>query len=132
MGATQQQLEVRRGDIIWLKTDIAYNEFGGSVQSVNRPYIVISNNINNEKCSTVNIASLSKAVTKEFYPMHVYLDKKKYRLSYNSIVLAEQVKTIPRHYIKRKVSSLDTEDLKKLNRAIFVQMIDENLDMDAV
>lgn len=127
-----QQLEVKRGDIIWLKKGISCNEFGGSVQSVNRPYVVISNNINNEKCPIVNILSLSKATSKEYYPMHVYLDKKKYKLSYNSIILAEQVKTIPKHYISRKVSTLDTDDLKKLNRAIFVQMIDANLDMDVV
>lgn len=125
-------IQVKRGDIIWLQDGVSYNEFGDSVQSVNRPYVVISNNINNKKCSTVNIASVSKAISKEYYPMHVYLDKKKYNLKYNSIILTEQVKTIPQKYIKRKADSLDVKDLKKLNKAIFIQMINEDMNLNAV
>ena len=80
----------------------------------------------------MNIASVSKAISKEYYPMHVYLDKKKYNLKYNSIILTEQVKTIPQKYIKRKADSLDIKDLKKLNKAIFIQMINEDMNLNAV
>ena len=59
-----ENIKVKRGDIIWLKDNIPCYEFGGSVQSTERPYVVISNDINNERCTTVNIASVSKAVNK--------------------------------------------------------------------
>ena len=127
-----KNIKVKRGDIVWLKDNVPYYEFGGSVQSTSRPYVVISNDINNEKCTTINIASISKAVKKAAYPMHVYLDKNKYGLKYNSVVFTEQVKTIPKNYIKEKVASLDKEDIKKLNQAVYVQMINEHMRFDII
>lgn len=128
----EQDINVSRGDIIWLKKEMPYYEIGGSVQKIDRPYIVISNNKNNDKAPTVNLASISKQVAKVNYPMHVFLDKNKYRLKHNSVVFAEQVMTVPKSYIAEKVSSLDKEDMKKLNRAIFIQMIDEECDLSVV
>lgn len=128
----KNRLEVKRGDIIWLKTNVPMNEFGDSVQSVRRPYVVISNDINNSKCSTINIASISKAINKSAYPMHVYLDKRKYNLQYHSIILTEQVKTIPKKYISEIAGSLDKIDIMKLNKAILIQMIDANIDMETL
>lgn len=125
-------MNIKRGDIIWLKDDVPYCEFGDSVQSTGRPYVVISNDINNERCSTINIASVSKAINKAAYPMHVYLDKSKYRLKYHSVVFTEQVKTIPKKYIKEIVATLDKQDTKKLNQAIYVQMINEHLCFDVI
>ena len=125
-------INVKRGDIIWLKDDVPFNEFGGSVQNIERPYVVISNDINNERCSTINIASVSKAVNKAAYPMHVYLDKNKYGLKYNSVVFTEQVKTIPKKYIKENIASLDKQDTKRLNQAIYVQMINEYMSFDVI
>lgn len=125
-------INVKRGDIIWLKDDVPFNEFGGSVQNIERPYVVISNDINNERCSTINIASVSKAINKAAYPMHVYLDKNKYGLKYNSVVFTEQVKTIPKKYIKENIASLDEQDTKRLNQAIYVQMINEYMSFDVI
>lgn len=128
----EQNIDVNRGDIIWLKKEMPYYEIGGSVQTIDRPYIVISNNKNNDKAPTVNLACISKQVTKVNYPMHVFLDKNKYKLKHNSIVLAEQVMTVPKSYIAEKVSSLDNQDMKKLNKAIFIQMIDEECNVSVV
>lgn len=125
-------INVKRGDIIWLKDDVPFNEFGGSVQNIERPYVVISNDINNKRCSTINIASISKAINKAAYPMHVYLDKNKYNLKYHSVIFTEQVKTIPKIYIKEIVATLDKQDTKRLNQAIYVQMINEHLCFDVI
>ena len=121
---------VKRGDIVWLNEEIPYYELGGSVQSIGRPYIVISNNTNNTLAPTINVASISKQIRKSNYPMHVYLDKEKYGLEYNSVVFTEQVMTIPKDFIKTKIGSLDKEDMAKLNKAIFIQMIDETFTVE--
>lgn len=125
-------LTVKRGDIVWLKSEIPYYELGGSVQSIDRPYMVISNNINNKKCPTVNLASISKQIRKSSYPMHVFLDKNKYNLKYDSVIFAEQVITVPKNYIAEITSSLDSKDLKRLNKAIFIQLIDESCNINQV
>lgn len=120
-------MNIKRGDIVWLKDNISYHNIGGSVQDINRPYIVISNDINNAKANIVNLACISKQIRKSKYPMHVYLDKTKYNLKYNSVAFMEQIVTLPKDFIKEKVSSLDIEDIKKLNRAIIIQMIGTNI-----
>lgn len=119
------KLDVKRGDIVWLKEDMLYFALGENVQSNRRPYIVISNNKNNECSPTINLACISKQVKKANYPMHVFLDKRKYNLSYDSVVFAEQICTINKSFIKQIVSSLDFVDMKKFNKAIYVQVIDE-------
>ena len=127
-----QEISVKRGDIVWLKEDVPYFTMGENVQYTNRPYVVISNNINNKKCPTVNLACISKQVKKANYPMHVFLNKKKYGLRYDSIIFAEQLSTVNKSYIKEVVASLDKEDMMKFNRALFVQVIDEKMNKSLV
>lgn len=122
-------MNVRRGDIVWLEEKTPIFILGKNVQYRCRPYIVISNNINNRNCPTVNLAAISKNIDKADYPMHVYLDKNKYKLKYDSIVLTEQVCTVNKEYIKEIKSSLDNEDMIKFNRALYIQLLDENLNM---
>lgn len=121
-------ISVRRGDIIWLDKETIYRVLGENVQDLNRPYLVISNDINNKKAPTIGIVSITSQIKKSQYPMHVYLSKEKYtNLSYNSIALVEQVKTINKNFVVEITDSLDKEDIDKLNKAIFIQYIDETL-----
>lgn len=120
-------MKIKRGDIVWLKRETPIFSLGKNVQYSDRPYIVISNNVNNSKCPTINVAAISKQISKANYPMHVYLDKDKYDLKFDSIVLLEQVSTINKSYVNYIKASLDEEDMVKFNRAVFVQLIDESL-----
>lgn len=125
-------MNVRRGDIIWLYDDTPLFNIGENVQSQKRPYVVVSNNKNNDKSPTVNLACISKQVKKANYPMHVFLDKEKYGLQYDSVIYAEQLATVNKSYIKETVASLDPVDMKKFNRALFIQVIDETLNKSIV
>lgn len=117
-------MKIKRGDIVWLDSSIQVN-LGKSVQSLNRPYAVISNDTNNEKCPTINLACLSCNIEKSHYPMHVAISKEKYSLDGDSVIFVEQVMTVNKAKVTRIVSSLDKEDLKRLNKAIYVQLINE-------
>lgn len=115
-----------RGDLIWLKknpfavdTDILLN-----VQSENRPYLIVSNNENNSKSPTINIVAVTKQTKKDKYPMHFKLDKDKYNLKFDSVVLAEQIRTVNKDKVDEVITSLDAEDLKKLDKVIYIQYID--------
>lgn len=120
--------QVRRGDIIWLDKKTIYRVLGENVQDLNRPYLVISNDTNNKNSPTIGIVSISSQTRKAKYPMHVYLSKEKYtNLSYDSIALVEQVKTINKDFVVEVSDKLDQEDINALNKAIFIQYIDETL-----
>ena len=118
--------KVVRGEIIWLKKDISIN-LGSNVQDMDRPYVVISNNINNgnDDCPIINIACLTKKVSKSNYPMHVLIQGDKYGLNFDSVICAEQVMTVNKDLISDSIAVLDAEDIKKLDRAIAVQLICE-------
>lgn len=118
-------MRLRRGDLVWLSKDLKIN-LGKNVQDIDRPFVIISNNINNERCPTVNIACLSKQTSKANYPMHVFIKKDKYDLDYDGVIYTEQVLTVNQNKIREIVGSLDAEDLEKLNQAIYIQLIDEN------
>lgn len=117
-------MKLRRGDLVWLSRDLNIN-LGDNVQDIDRPFVIISNNINNEKCPTVNIACLSKQVSKANYPMHVFIKKDKYNLDYDGVIYTEQVLTVNKNKVREKIGSLDKNDLEKLNGAIYTQLIDE-------
>lgn len=127
-----KNINIRRGDIIWLKKDAIPDNFGGSVQSFQRPYIVISNDINNKKAPIVNVACVSTQVKKSNYCMHTFINKDKYGLSRHSVVFAEQVMTIPKEFINCIVGHLDEEDMRKVNKSIYIQMINEKCDLSLV
>ena len=116
---------IKRGCIVWLDDTVSF-ELGDNVQSIERPYVVISNNSNNRLCPTINIACLTKQESKSNYPMHVVIDKTKYDLEYNSVIYLEQILTVNKNKIEEVVCVLDKEDLKRLNKAIYVQLINEN------
>lgn len=128
----ERKMMLKRGDIIWLKRSLLPNDFGGSVQSFNRPYIVISNNINNKKAPIINVACMSTQTSKSHYSMHAFIEKEKYGLEKDSVVFAEQVMTIPKSYVHTVVGHLDDEDMKRLNKAIYIQMINEKCDLSLV
>ena len=118
--------EIARGDIFWLNKSLSLN-LGKNVQFLDRPYVVISNNINNsnDKSPIVNMAFLTKQTGKANYPMHVFLNAEKYGLEYDSVICTEQVITVNKIELKDKIATLDNDDLNKLNKAIVVQYINE-------
>lgn len=115
-------LNLKRGDIVWLydNKNISAN-LGKHVQSLKRPFIIISNNKNNYYCPNVNVLSLSSQI--KDYPMHVLLDSEKYGLGKNSMILCEQVFTIGKDLIREVAASLDEEDINRLNKALTLQLI---------
>lgn len=122
----KNNFNLKRGDIVWLNARLVH-KLGTNVQSITRPYVVISNNVNNKFCPTINLASLSTQINKTNYPMHVIICKDKYNLKCDSIILTEQLITVNKNQVSRVVDRLDAEDLDRLNRALYIQVINENI-----
>lgn len=119
-------MKIRRGDVVFI-SKIDNSILGKNVQNAyNRPYIVISNNINNEKGPTVTLACLSTRINKINYPMHILLEKRKYPyLSSDSLVFAEQLITINKDLIVERVGYIDEQDKQALNQALEIQILQD-------
>ena len=113
--------EIYRGDIFYARL------FGaiGSEQKGTRPVLIIQNNIGNKFSSTTIIAPLTKKIETS-QPTHIQI-KACGNLKYDSTILAEQIRTIDKYRIERKIATLSSEIMKKVDKAILIAQGLENI-----
>lgn len=112
-------INIKRGDIFMV--DLPFEE--GSVQHGYRPAVIIQNNIGNRFSPTTIIASItSKKEEKNYLPTHILL-RNESNIERNSVILCEQVRTIDKKVLRRKIGQLRRKKLIELNIALAVSVI---------
>ena len=104
---------VRRGDIFYADLSPVI----GSEQSGIRPIVVIQNDIGNKYSPTIIAVAITSKV-KNKMPTHIEIEGNKYGLDKDSVILAEQIRTLDKKRLKEKVGKLDKATLGKVKRAI--------------
>lgn len=108
------KINIKRGDIVLVNLDPVV----GSEQGKIRPVLIVQNNISNEYSPTTIIAPItSKEYSKEF-PTNVFISKKDSKLSKDSTILLNQIRTIDKMRILKKLSHLENYLMKKVDLAI--------------
>lgn len=110
------QEEIKRGDV--LIADLQH--YPGSVQSGERPVIVVQNDAGNHFSPTLIVVPTTTA-NKKYMPTHVKAYKKD-GLIYDSTVLCEHIITIDKSIIINKIGSVSTETMRKIDIAILVSL----------
>lgn len=105
---------VKRGDIYYADLSPVV----GSEQGGVRPVLIIQNDIGNKYSPTVIATAITSQVNKAKMPTHIELDANEYGLSRNSVVLAEQIRTIDKKRLKERIGHLDDELMGKVNQAL--------------
>lgn len=112
-------MEIRRGDVLL----VILNPATGSEQSGKRPVVVIQNDVGNKYSPTLIVASITSQTSKNKLPTHVEITNyKECGLDKPSIALLEQVETIDKSRIIKKLNRVDDETLIKINGAIQISM----------
>lgn len=114
--------EIKRGEIYWAD----FSPTVGSEQLGVRPALIIQNNIGNKFSKTVIVAIITKQ-NKNDLPTHVTLEKEKYSLDYDSVVMLEQIRTIDKYRIGEKISVLDPEKMVEVEKKIMISLGIENI-----
>ena len=103
-----------RGDIILANLEPVI----GSEQGGIRPVLILQSNVLNKHAPTTIIAPItSKIYTKE-YPTNVFISKKDSILNKDSTILLNQIRTVDKKRLIKKVGSLDIYLMSKVNLAI--------------
>ena len=105
---------VYRGEIYYAKL------FGaiGSEQKGKRPVLVVQNNIGNMFSTTTLILPITKKIDiKDTQPTHIEI-KNFEGLKYESVILAEQIRTIDKIRLCEKIGCLNYEMMKKVEKAM--------------
>ncbi len=109
---------IHRGDIYY--ADL--RPVVGSEQGGVRPVLIIQNDIGNRHSPTVICAAITSKMNKAKLPTHVELEAGKYDLVKDSVVLLEQLRTIDKQRLRDKICRLDSEILKKVDRALEISL----------
>ena len=105
---------IKRGDIYYADLSPVV----GSEQGGVRPVLIIQNDIGNKYSPTVIATAITSQINKAKMPTHIELDANEYGLSKDSVVLAEQIRTIDKKRLKEKIGHLDDELMNKVNEAL--------------
>lgn len=108
-------MNIKRGDMFYADLSPVV----GSEQGGIRPVIIIQNDLGNKHSPTVIAAAITSQLGKTKLPTHIEIGSQDVGLKTNSVVLAEQVRTIDKSRLKEKIGHIDDENLmKKINNAL--------------
>lgn len=109
-----RQLRVNRGEI-WM-ADLGYENVMDSEQRGYRPVLVIQNDIGNKYSPTVIVACITKQ-SKADLPTHM-----KCELFEPSTIMFEQVRTISKERLNKRVTRLTEAEMLEVNERIKISM----------
>lgn len=108
-------MTIKKGDIVI--TSIRPN--GGSTQNGVRPVIILQNDIGNVQSGTTIVAAVTSKNKRQSFPTHVKIKKQNNTgLNEDSVAMLEQIFTIDKKSILKKIGSVDAATLKEIEQAI--------------
>ena len=111
-------MEIKRGEVVLVNFD----PVKGSEQKGIRPALIIQNNIYNKYSPITIVAPITSKLYKKEYPTNINLLKEDSKLGKDSTILLNQIKTIDKSRIIKKISSLSKEIMDKVDLAIKVSL----------
>jgi len=112
------QHEIKRGDIYLVNMP---SGIGSEQTMINRPVVILQNNMGNKFSPTVTICPLTSQQGKRWLPTHVKLFKTKC-LATLSIALAEQITTISKERLTRFIGVVEKSEMFAIEDALLIQM----------
>ena len=105
---------MKRGDIYMAGLDPVV----GSEQGGTRPVVIIQNDLGNLHAPTVIVIPLTASTHKRDLPTHAVISQGEGGLRRTSIALCEQVRTLEKTRLGRKIGSLSPRSLRSVETAL--------------
>ena len=87
-----------------------------------RPVLVVQNDVGNNYSPTTIVLPIPSRLQKPKLPTHVALSRQESGLTRDSVVLAEQIRTIDKVRLQQKVACLDAITMNRINQAMEISM----------
>ena len=108
---------VKRGDMYYADLSPVI----GSEQGGVRPVVIIQNDLGNKHSPTVIAAAITSQTGKNKLPTHIEINSEDYGLKSDSVILAEQIRTIDKSRLKEKIGHIDDNIvMSRINNALGV------------
>ncbi len=109
---------VKRGEIYYADLSPVV----GSEQGGLRPVLIIQNDIGNRYSPTVIVVAITSKIDKARLPTHIELQAEEFGLTKDSVVLAEQVRTIDKRRLRERVGALPAEVMALVDEALQISL----------
>jgi mRNA interferase MazF len=109
-------MDIKRGDIFLANLEPVI----GSEQDGIRP--VIQNNTSNKYSPVTIIAAITSKIFEKEFPTNVFISKKDSKLDKDSTILLNQIRTIDKTRLIKKISSIDSYILNKVDMAVKISL----------
>lgn len=110
-------MTIKRGDMYYADLSPVV----GSEQGGIRPVVIIQNDLGNKYSPTVIAAAITSQLGKTKLPTHIEIGSHKLGLKTDSVILAEQIRTIDKSRLKEKIGHIeDKKVIKQINNALGV------------
>ncbi|MHB8845958.1 MAG: type II toxin-antitoxin system PemK/MazF family toxin [Nitrospirota bacterium] len=107
----------RRGDIYYVSFDPTV---GVEIRNT-RPALIIQNDIGNTHSRATIVAAIT-STTREVFPYEVLLNAGEGGLPKDSIILLNQIRTIDKKRLGRKLGAVSSDTMRKVERAIAISL----------
>ena len=108
---------IKRGDMFYADLSPVV----GSEQGGIRPVLIIQNDMGNKHSPTVIAAAITSQTGKTKLPTHIEIGSQNNGLKADSVVLAEQIRTIDKSRLKERIGHIDNDEIiGKINNALGV------------
>jgi len=94
----------------------------GSEQGGIRPVLVIQNDVGNRHSPTVIVCAITGRVNKARLPTHVPVSAEGNGLMKDSVILAEQIRTLDKRRLRERIGSLDPAVMQRVTEALRVSL----------
>lgn len=116
-------MQIKRGDMFYADLSPVV----GSEQGGIRPVLIIQNDLGNKYSPTVIAAAITSQMHKTELPTHINIGSEECGLKNNSVVLAEQIRTIDKSRLKEKIGHINDEQIiNQVNGALGISFGLEN------
>ncbi len=94
----------------------------GSEQGGVRPVLIVQNDVGNRYSPTVIILAVTSQIQKARLPTHVPIPAAGHGLDRDSVVLAEQIRTLDKRRLRERIGMLQPEYMAAVARALRVSL----------
>ena len=109
---------VHRGDIFWADLD----PVRGSEQGKTRPVLIIQNDVGNENSPVTIVACITSNLSKRDFPTNVFITAKETGLSSDSVVLLNQIRTLDKTRLQKKIGSVPKLKMIEVGEALKISL----------
>jgi mRNA interferase MazF len=109
---------VKRGDVLWVNFDPTV---GAEIKKI-RPAIVIQNDTANRLSPITIVAAITSKFDDELYPTEVSIRSGEAGLKQDSVITLDQIRSIDRRRIIKKLGTVSKITLKRVDYAIKISL----------